>query len=326
MKTLLSTPDGAEKTTLVSVASSAGVPATNEAAVRNLIDLWLSQLAETSRSTYAAAVKDFAHFLTAESVDQAIRRLLGAGKGSATAIVMAYRAEMTEARGLSPATCNLRVAALRSLIGQANELGLIDWTIKVRALKSKSYRDTAGPGVPNVRKMLRDLRARGDTKGLRDVALLRCMFDLGLRRAEIIGLDLEHIEDGRLWIKGKGQRERQAVTLPEPTREALAAWVRVRGNVPGPVFVSLSNNSMGHRLTGQAVHQVVAKLGKSLGIVTSPHRVRHSAVSTAAGLPGEGLLEAQRFARHSDPRVTLIYIDALEDIAGRVARQVAAAV
>ncbi len=72
-----------------------------------------------------------------------------------------------------------------------------------------------------------------------------------------------------------------------------------------------------------------ARLGSAFGIVRrlrthslAATRVRHTAVTEA--VREEGLVGGQKFARHSDPKITMVYVDGLEDVAGRVAGKVAA--
>jgi len=50
----------------------------------------------------------------------------------------------------------------------------------------------------------------------RDVAIVRVLFDLALRRGEVADLDLAHFDAraGRLSVLGKGRREREWRTLP----------------------------------------------------------------------------------------------------------------
>ena len=70
-----------------------------------------------------------------------------------------------------------------------------------------------------------------DAKGLRDGALLRLLFDLGLRRSEVVRLDLADWDRqaGTVAVLGKGRTAKVLLTLPLPTRIALEAWLSLRG-------------------------------------------------------------------------------------------------
>ena len=90
--------------------------------------------------------------------------------------------------------------------------------------------------------MLAAARKRAATpKGKRDLALIRLMHDLGLRRGEVVTLDRADVdlEAGTVAIVGKGKSERMTVTLNTPAAAALADWVAARGEWPGPLFVRL---------------------------------------------------------------------------------------
>ena len=113
--------------------------------------------------------------------------------------------EQMESRKLSPATINRRLSALRSMVEQAGTLGLVNWELKIKGPRSRSYRDTSGPGTRNVRRMLELVQARHDKKGVRDFAILRLLYDLALRRGEIVSLDLEDLD---LEAEHKDSRQR----------------------------------------------------------------------------------------------------------------------
>jgi len=131
--------------------------------------------------------------------------------------VLAYRTNLTD-RQLSPATVNRRLAALRSLVTLGRTLGLVPWTLEVPGLKTQAYRDTRGPGIKGVRRLLRATTARTDAKGVRDHAIVRLLFDLGLRRAEVVGLDVADVdlELATLAVRGERQSRQGAAFPPGP--------------------------------------------------------------------------------------------------------------
>src|SRR5262249_20304498 len=157
------------------------------------------------------------------------------------------------------------------------------------------------------------------------LALLRCLYDLALRRAEVVGLDLEDLDlaAGTLAVLGKGRTEKSSVTLPGPTKAALEAWLAIRGPTPGPLFRSLDRARKGNgRLTGGAVYLMVRKLGRKAGLETRPHGLRHAAITEALDLTGD-VRAVQKFSRHRDVRTLERYDDARQDLAGEVAKKVA---
>jgi len=274
---------------------------------------------------YRQDLEDFAAFLPAASIEDAARILLTRGHGEANALALAYKIELCK-RELAPSTINRRLAALRSMVKLARSLGMIPWSLEVESVKSEPYRDTRGPGRDGFRRILDLLSERTDPKGIRDVALLRCLYDLALRRAEVIGLDMENLDlaAGTVAVLRKGRTERMAVTLPDPTKAALEAWLAIRGTAPGPLFRSLDRARKGNgRLTGAAVYSIVRALGRKAGLTTRPHGLRHAAITEALDLTGGDVRAVQKFSRHRDVRVLERYDDSRQDLAGEVARKVA---
>jgi len=132
------------------------------------------------------------------------------------------------ARHLAPATINRRLAAIRSLTKLARLLGVVPWAIEVQDVPQETLRDTRGPGVETVAEMLRLAAAPRDSYAVRNVAMLRVMFDLALRVSEVRQLDVADLEldRGALWVAGKGQAEKQLLSLPKslPTSSSTGAF------------------------------------------------------------------------------------------------------
>jgi len=192
-------------------------------------------------------------------------------------------------------------------------------------VEAVKYRDTRGPGVAGFRAMLAVLAGAPGAKSRRDLALLRALFDMGLRREEAVSCDLAHYDRtaGTLAIMGKKRRERERLTVPAPTRAALEGWLVARGEAAGPLFVPLSRAGLGERLTGRSVARIVAEVAVRAGIGhVRPHGLRHAAV-TAALDAGLDLRKVQRFSRHKDLRTLTLYDDNRSDLAGDVAAVVA---
>jgi integrase/recombinase XerC len=291
-----------------------------------LVEAFLSGRSERTLEAYRRDLEDFTAFVGAPSGEEATRLLLGRGHGEANALVLSYKSHLLE-KGLSPSTVNRRLAALRSLVKMARTLGLVPWTLEVSNVRAKAYRDTRGPGAAGVHLLLDQVQ--GDNpKAVRDRALIRLLYDLGLRRGEVVSLDAEDLdlERGTVAVTGKGRREKEPLTLPEPTALYLAAWSEVRGEEPGPLFVNVDRAGKGERLTGTSLYRLVRGYGEKAGLRTWPHGLRHTAITEAvkkvqeAGYPLE---VARDFSRHSDIRTLLIYRDRERNYQGEVASMVA---
>jgi integrase/recombinase XerC len=291
--------------------------------VHQLVAAFLAGRSPQTLRAYRQDLEDFAAWRGKSDLESAARELLGRGPGPANAIALRYRAALME-RALAAATINRRLAALRSLTRIARTIGVVTWTLEVPGLPAAPYRDTSGPGLAGVRQLLRAAAARRDAKGLRDVAIVRLLFDLGLRRGEVVALERADVDldAGALAVLGKGRREKQRLTLPPPTAAALEAWLAVRGAAPGALFLNVDRARKGGRLTSSSVYRLVRRLGADVDLMVRPHGLRHAAVTAGLDLTGD-LRAVQRFSRHADVRTVGKYDDNRSDLGGKIAQLVA---
>ena len=162
--------------------------------------------------------------------------------------------------------------------------------------------------------------------GTRDVAILRLLHDLGLRRGELVALDAEHVDlaNRKLPILGKGRSERETLTVPQPTSEALAAWLAERGPDAGPLFVTHANPFKGRGLSSEAVRQMVTRRAKQAGIDNvRAHALRHTGITTALERTRGNISAVARFSRHATIETVKRYDDDRRDVAGELAALVA---
>lgn len=295
--------------------------------VKGLIAAFFAGKNPLTLRAYERDLRDFKEFVKATSLEEAAKLLLGSGPGPANAVALSYKAHLLEKK-LAPCTINRRLSALRSLVSLGRVVGVCAFSLEVSALEVQALRDTRGPGHEGVKRMLALLVNRSDKKARRDYALLRLMFDLALRRGEVVSLSVEHLElvspsagsgyHGGLWVLGKGRNQRQRLTLPPPTQDALQAWMKERGEKEGPLFYALDPCAYGKRLTGEGVRRVVKKLGALVGMKVRPHGLRHASITRALDLTRD-LRKVQRFSRHKSMEMLRIYDDAREDFGGEVA-------
>ena len=316
---------------LVPVGSAPLQTVDARSAAERLVEAFLSGRAKTTLRAYQGDISDFRRFVGAETNEEAAELLLSRGHGGANELALRYRGDLLE-RGLAAATVNRRLAALRSVVKLARVLGMVPWSLEVPSVESQPYRDTRGPGAAGFRLLLGGLSSRSDAKGARDSAILRLLFDLGLRRIEVSRLDVEDVdlEAGRIFVLGKKRREKEPLTLPEPTAAAVSKWLAARGSEPGPLFVNLdrardARETSSRRLSTTSVYRVVRKLGRETGIKARPHGLRHAAITEALEATGGNVRAVQRFSRHRDLRVLNLYDDNRADLGGDVARLVASA-
>jgi integrase len=172
-------------------------------------------------------------------------------------------------------------------------------------------RRSAALTTSNIKRLLRV--CDNDLAGVRDSALFLVCFAGALRRAELVGLDVEHVtwtEDGiRLLItRSKTDKEgagaevgvtngRMAETCPVA---ALKRWLEQAEITSGPIFRKVDRWGSVHagRLDPDAVRQILKKRAAQAGIVgtiwepVTPHGMRAGFVTTAYknGVPDEEIM------------------------------------
>lgn len=291
---------------------------------KRLMASFFQNKSKTTLRAYARDLQSFGEFLQLTDLQEATRYFLGSTLGHANQTALDFRAYLLE-KDLAPTTINRRLSALRSLSQLARVIGLVPFVVEVRGLETAPLRDTRGPGEEGIEEMFALVQARQDKKGKRDYAILRIMFDLALRRAELCSLKLEHLDLNRstLSIIGKGRHQRQLLTLPDETREAIQEWLKVRGASPGALFVALDPSAYGKPLTADGLYSILKKLGDKIGRKVRPHGIRHAAITAALDATDGNLRVVQKFSRHKSLDMLLIYDDAREDFQGQVSKLLA---
>ena len=298
---------------------------------RALLDAFLSDKSPKTIEAYRRDLEDFQRFLQADDMNDAIRLFFADGLHAANHVALQYKTHLVDDKKLQPTTVNRKLAALRSLTDMAYTLGLITWKVRVKNQKvSSSLRDTRGPGKTGIDKLREEVSKRTDPKGLRDSAILHVLYDLALRRAEVVPLDLADVdlEAGTLRILGKGRLQKENLTLPTRTRRMLVEWIAVRGAWAGPLFVNFHHDPTvrGKRLSATSLYRVIRELGAQTGQKVRPHGLRHTAISEAVRkvqAVGMDVTKVLQFSRHKDLKTLQVYIDQVEDAQGKIAELVA---
>ena len=152
---------------------------------------------------------------------------------------------------------------------------------------------------------------RGVACFYRDKAILELLYGCGLRVSELCRLDLRDVclDEEVLRVVGKGSKER-LVPILGTAKDALAnylnAWratLAARGSHGPAVFLSVR----GSRITRQAVHALVERYGRYVGIKgLHPHSLRHS-FATHLLEGGADLRLVQELLGHASVVTTQLY-------------------
>jgi integrase/recombinase XerC len=149
----------------------------------------------------------------------------------------------------------------------------------------------------------------GDRLSARDRALMELLYSSGLRLAELVGLDVTHLDlkDGVVHVLGKGRKAR-IVPVGRMALRALRSWLPERAALARPDEQALFVGRNGVRLGPRAVQARVALWARrqGLGMHVHPHLFRHSFASHLLESGGE-LRGVQELLGHADISTTQIY-------------------
>lgn len=272
--------------------------------------VYLAHLAPGSRRTMREALDTMAGILTegrsdAETLDWAALRYQHTA---------AIRAEL--AARYAAATANKMLAALRGVLKEAWRLGLVDAESYHRAADLPPVRGTSLPRgrallSTELKALFAACAADTGTAGRRDAALLAVLYGAGLRRAELVALDLAdyNADSGALTVRsGKGNKARQ-VYATNGARTALAQWLKTRGADPGPLFLPIARGGrvQGRRMTDQAVLVILRKRAEEAGVKQfSPHDLRRTMIGDLLDA-GADIVSVQQLAGHANVTTTARY-------------------
>ncbi len=223
--------------------------------------------------------------------------------------IRAYLANMRSAE-YSKSTLARKLASLRSFYKYLARLGMIETTPLAAIRTPKQDKRLPKYLDPKQVGALLDAPDRQTLSGARDRAILETIYSSGLRIGELVGLNVEDIDEfsETLRIRGKGKKER-IVPLGTKALEAIRDYLAKRCEAPnvsrrGALFM----NRFAKRLSGRSVRRIFDKYIKIAGIPAkvSPHVLRHS-FATHMLSAGADLRSIQEMLGHESLSTTQIY-------------------
>jgi site-specific recombinase XerD len=270
--------------------------------------VYLGKLATRSRKTMHGALEVIANILTNRRTC-ALEVQWGMLRFQHTALVRSQLAERFKAD-----YANLCLAALRGVLKAAWQLQQMSNEDYARACdleRIKGKTEPRGRALnPGEIGALFDACAQDRTPaGARDATLL-ALLRLGLRRAEIAGIELAdwNPNTGALIVHGKGNKERTAY-IENGARAALDDWLAIRGDAPGALLCPVNQRGEIEQraLTTQAIYNALAKRAEQAGVCdVSPHDLRRTFVSDLLDA-GADIATVQKLAGHANVTTTARY-------------------
>lgn len=315
---------------------------------QNAAAVYIAGLSKTGQRTQAQALRTVARML-----DTDVNHLdWGRIRYQHTAAIRERLAQ-----SYAPATANKILSALRQTLRQAWLLGQMTAEDYHRAVE---FKPITGKTVPAGRELSTDeilalmeaCQADPTPAGTRDAAIIGMMYAAGLRRDEMVSLNLSDYDPdaGRLILTGRRNRQRTAY-ITNGAAAALNDWIALRGSQPGALFVEVSKNGKvlieresmivkpfrkiggvevpnkkagmtiyrGGAMTPQAIYNMLAKRTEEAGVKSfSPHDLRRSFISHLLD-KGADIAVVAKMAGHANVQTTARYDRRPEEVKRKAA-------
>ena len=152
------------------------------------------------------------------------------------------------------------------------------------------------------------LKAVSGPNQARDFAILMLFLNCGIRRSELVGLNLTDVYEDRIRVVGKGNKER-IVYMGSSCRKAIDDYLAERNKIVLSDNRALFGSRDKNRISVTAVHRLVKKHLLEAGLDStqfSAHKLRHTAATLMLS-NGVDLKTLQEVLGHENLNTTQIY-------------------
>lgn len=152
------------------------------------------------------------------------------------------------------------------------------------------------------------LRSVSGTNEKRDYAILMLFLNCGIRRSELVGLNISDVYEDRIRVVGKGNKER-IVYFGTACRKAIDAYMEERNKKVLTDNRALFGSRDNNRISVTAVHRLVKKALLQAGLDStqfSAHKLRHTAATMMLS-GGVDVKTVQEVLGHENLNTTQIY-------------------
>lgn len=209
--------------------------------------------------------------------------------------------------GLNAASRARKIATIRSFYHYlTNKVHLIDQN-PVKDIDSPKLKKSL-PKYLTLDESVQLLESVDGKNQERDYCILTLFLNCGLRISELVGLNLNDIQDDALRILGKGNKVR-IVYLNEACKQALEQYLAVRRPITGRDKNALFLSTRNERISRSGVHALVKKHLAEAGLDAtqySSHKLRHTA-ATLMLQNGVDVKAVQEVLGHDHLNTTEIY-------------------
>lgn len=210
-------------------------------------------------------------------------------------------------KGISPSARARKLSAIKSFYKYL--------TVRTKQLDENPVADLE---YPKLRKSLPKyltieqssalLKAVSGQNEKRDYAILMLFLNCGIRRSELVGLDLSDVYEDRIRVVGKGNKER-FVYFGSACKKAIDAYLAERNKIELSDNRALFGSRDKNRISVTAVHRLVKKALLQAGLDStqfSAHKLRHTAATMMLS-GGVDVKTVQEVLGHENLNTTQIY-------------------
>ena len=205
-------------------------------------------------------------------------------------------------------------------VSRSRKLSAIKSFYKFLTVRTKQLQDNpvADLEYPKLRKSLPKyltmsqasdlLQAVSGQNAKRDYAILMLFLNCGVRRSELVGLNLSDVYEDRIRVVGKGNKER-IVYFGSACHKAIESYMEERNKLVLTDNRALFASRNGNRISTTAVHRLVEKALLKAGLDAtqfSAHKLRHTAATMMLS-GGVDVRTVQEVLGHENLNTTQIY-------------------
>ena len=279
-----------------------------------VLELVFGEYSPNTKRAYARAFRDFQEWADIRQLNE---------MESFDPLKMLEYKNYLKSSGKKPATINQNISALRKVCKVLTEFGYLRHNpFKASIIRAEKIDPSASKGALQISQLNAMIEANETMEydvriapllKFRNGLVLKFLYLTAARRGEAADLLWDDIvQDGSFQVailrhtkSGKEQR----IKLRKELFEELKEWrgMLQRNNVVTRyVFSSLGFRTMGDKMSGKGINDIIVRLGKAIGLNISAHYLRHTAITLALEL-GEPLQKVQSYARHASANTTIRY-------------------
>lgn len=277
-------------------------------------------LSSNTLLSYRRDLRRYVEFLAQAGVSE----ISGVGEATVAGFLSRLREGDETHRPLSATSAARALVAVRGLHRFALRDGLtaVDVSREVRPPAAPRRLPKAIP-VDDVEALLEGASVGGDTRALRDRALLEVLYGTGARISEAVGLDVDDldVDTATVVLHGKGGKSRlvpvgsYALQAVEEYRVRSRPALAAAGRGTAALFLNVRGGRLSRQSAWTALRQAAERAG--LAVAVSPHTLRHS-FATHLLDGGADVRVVQELLGHASVTTTQIYtlvtVDRLREV------------